>query len=128
MTAGADLPPFVQAGEPAPDIPQAGPAYAGTTLPLPPFPGRTLPEAAADSTCTSLICQMDPGTDLVLLTLYVMLCFAAMKGVLKLVTLLWMAARQTIDLLDHYHAWAMTARAVPRAPSPIASAGSAAGG
>ena len=59
MTDRADLPPFVQTGaatEPAPDIPQAGPAYADTSLPLPPFPGRTVPEAAADSTCTSLIC------------------------------------------------------------------------
>ena len=80
MTAGAGLPPVAQAGEPAPVIPQAGPAYADTTLPLPPFPGRTLPEAAAESTCTSLICQMDPGTDLVLLTLYVMLCFAVMTA------------------------------------------------
>ena len=99
MTAGADLPPFVQAGEPAPVIPQTGPAYAGTTLPLPPFPGRTLPEAAADSSCTSLICQMDPGTDLLLLTLYVMLCFAVMTGMLKLNELLREAVWEIVHLL-----------------------------
>ena len=99
MTAGADLPPVAPAGEPAPVIPQAGPAYADTTLPLPPFPGRTLPEAAAESTCTSLICQMDPGTDLVLLTLYVMLCFAVMTGMLKLVELLRTAVWEIIHSL-----------------------------
>ena len=48
MTVGATLPPVAQAGESGPDIPQAGPAYADTTMPLPPFPGRTPPEAAAE--------------------------------------------------------------------------------
>ena len=102
MTDRADFPPFEQVGaatEPAPVIPQAGPAHADTTLPLPPFPGRTSAEAAADSTCTSLICQMDPGTDLVLLTLYVMLCFAAMTGTLKLIELLREAAWEIVHLL-----------------------------
>ena len=99
MTAGAGLPPGGQAGEPGPVIPQAGPAYADTSLPLPPFPGRTSPEAAADSTCTSLICQMDPGTDLVLLTLYVMLCFTVMTGMLKLIELLREAVWETVYLL-----------------------------
>ena len=99
MTAGADLPPFVQAGEPGAVVPQAGPAHADTSLPVPPFPGRTLPEAAAESTCTSLICQMDPGTDLVLLTLYVMLCFAVMTGTLKLNELLREAVWEIMDLL-----------------------------
>ena len=99
MTAGADLPPFVQAGEPGAVVPQAGPAHADTSLPVPPFPGRTLPEAAAESTCTSLICQMDPGTDLVLLTLYVMLCFTAMTVMLKLNELLREAVWEIMDLL-----------------------------
>ena len=100
MTVGADLPPGGQAEEPGPVIPQVSPAYADTSLPLPPFPGRTLPEAAADSTCTSLICQMDPGTDLVLLTLYVMLCFAAMTGMLKLIELVREGAWEIIGLLQ----------------------------
>ena len=102
MTDRADIPPFEQVGaatEPAPVIPEAGPAYADMSLPVPPFPGRTLPEAAADSTCTSLICQMDPGTDLVLLTLYVMLCFAVMTGMLKLNELLREAVWEIMDLL-----------------------------
>ena len=103
MTDRADLPPFVQAGpatEPAPVIPEGAPEYADTSLPLPPFPGRTVPEAAADSTCTSLICQMDPGTDLVLLTLYVMLCFTVMTVMLKLVELLRTQVWEIIDLLQ----------------------------
>ena len=102
MTDRADFPPFEQVGaatEPAPVIPQSVPEYADTSLPLPPFPGRTLPEAAADSTCTSLICQMDPGTDLVLLTLYVMLCFTVMTCALKLVELLREAVWEIMDLL-----------------------------
>ena len=102
MTDRADFPPFEQVGaatEPAPVNPQSVPAHADTSLPVPPFPGRTLPEAAADSTCTSLICQMDPGTDLVLLTLYVMLCFTAMTCALKLVELLREAVWEIMDLL-----------------------------
>ena len=100
MTVGADLPPVVQSGEPTPVIPQVAPAYADTSLPLPPFPERTLPEAAADSTCTSLICQMDPGTDLVLLTLYVILCFAVMTSMLKLIELLRTEVWEIIHLLQ----------------------------
>ena len=103
MTDRADFPPFEQAGaatEPAPDIPQSVPEYADTSLPVPPFPGRTLPGAAADSTCTSLICQMDPGTDLMLLTLYVMLCFTVMTCALKLVELLREAVWEIIDSLQ----------------------------
>ena len=103
MTDRAELPPFMQAGaaaEPAPAIPQSVPEYADTSLPLPPFPGRTLPEAAADSTCTSLICQMDPGTDLVLLTLYVMVCFTVMTCMLKLIELLWEAVWEIVDSLQ----------------------------
>ena len=102
MTDRADFPPFEQVGsatEPAPVIPQVAPAHADTSLPVPPFPGRTLPEAAADSTCTSLICQMDPGTDLVLLTLYVMLCFAVMTCALKLVELLRTEVWEIVHLL-----------------------------
>ena len=100
MTVGADLPPVVQTVEPAPDIPQADPAHADPSLPLPPFPGRASPEAAADSTCTSLICQMDPGTDLVLLTLYVMLCFAVMTVMPKLIELLREAVWEIIHSLQ----------------------------
>ena len=98
MTDRADFPPFdqvVAAAGPAPAIPE----YADTSLPVPPFPGRTLPEAAADSTCTRLVCQMDPGTDLVLLTLYVMLCFMAMTVMLKLVELSREAVWEIVYLL-----------------------------
>ena len=103
MTDRADFPPFEQAGaatEPAPVNPQSVPEYAVTSLPLPPFPGRTLQDAAVDSTCTSLICQMDPGTDLVLLTLYVMLCFAVMTGTLKLIELLREAVWEIVHSLQ----------------------------
>ena len=63
-----------------------------------------------------------------LLTFYLMLCFTVMKVFLKLVTLLWTAAWQTIDLLDYDHASAMTARIAPRAQSSTKSAGSTTGG
>ena len=42
---------------------------------------------------------MDPGTDLVLLTLYVMLCFTVMTVMLKLVELLRTEVWEIIDLL-----------------------------
>ena len=58
-----------------------------------------MPDAAADSTCTSLICQMDPGTDLVFLTLYVMLCFAVMTCALKLVEFSREAVWEIVHLL-----------------------------
>ncbi len=94
MTVGADLPSVVQAGaatKPAPQVPGAGPARVDTYLPV--FVERIPLEAAAEIPCTSLLCQMDPATDLVLLTLYVMLCFAVMTGVLKLFARLRTAAR-----------------------------------
>ena len=100
MTAGADLPPVVQSGaaaKPAPLVPGADPARADTFLPA--FVESMPSRSAADSTCTSLIYQMDPGTDLVLLTLYVMLCFAVMTAMLKLVELLRTAVWEIIHSL-----------------------------
>ena len=100
MTVGVDLPPVVQAGAAAkslPPFPGADPAGAEAFLPA--FVESMPSKSAADSTCTSLICQMDPGTDLVLLTLYVMLCFTAMTVMLKLVELLRETVWETIDLL-----------------------------
>ena len=101
---------------------------------LPAFVESMPSKSAADSTCTSLIFQMDPGTDLVLLTLYVMLCFALMTGMLKLAELLPMAAWEIIHLLRDARASAtrvdrrMRLRSISRARSPRASAGLAAGG
>ena len=82
MTAGADLPPFVQAGEPAPVIPQAGPAYADMTLPLPPFPGRTPPEAAAEYSFWST-CETETLLVVLILTLCVSLWLALLRHVFK---------------------------------------------
>ena len=79
MTVEAELPLFVQAGaatKPVPPVPGAAPAPADTLLPL--FVEGTPPEAAPEMPCTSLLCQMDPATDLVLLTSYVMLCVVVM--------------------------------------------------
>ena len=89
MTVGADLPLVVQAGaatRPAPLVLGADSARADTFLPV--FVERMPSEAAAEIPCTSLLCQIDPATDLVFLTLYVMLCFAVMTGVLKFIALL----------------------------------------
>ena len=101
MTAGADLPPFVQTGaaaKPAPPVPGAEAARSDAFLPA--FVESMPSKSAAESTCTSLICQMDPGTDLVLLTLYVMLCFAVMTGTLKLFELLRTEVREIVDSLQ----------------------------
>ena len=75
MTVGAELPPVVQAGEPAPVIPQAGPAYADTSLPLPPFPGRTSPEAAAEFSFWST-CEIETLLVVLILTLCASLLLA----------------------------------------------------
>ena len=48
MTVGANLPPVVQAGEPGPVIPQAAPAYAETSPPLPMEYEKTPSDAAAE--------------------------------------------------------------------------------
>ena len=123
MTVGADLPLFVQAGaatKPVPSVLGAGPARADTLLPL--FVEGMPSEAAPEIPCTSLLCQIDPATDLVFLTLYVMLCVAVMLGALKLIALLRTAAWEIFYLLEDACVSAMTARAVSRTRSPIGSA------
>lgn len=91
MTVGADLPLGAESGaavEAAPTVPDADPAYSDTSLPLPVFVEGMPSAADVETPCASLLCQMDPATGLVFLTLYVMLCFAVMTGVLKLIALL----------------------------------------
>ena len=128
MTVEAELPLLVQAGaaaKPAPSVLGAGPARADTLLPL--FVEGMPPEAAPEIPCTSLLCQIDPATDLVFLTLYVMLCVAVMLGALKLIALLRTAAWEIFYLLEDACVSAMTARAVSRARSPAGSARPATG-
>ena len=101
MMIGADLPPVVQAGaaaKPAPLVPGTDAARTDTFLPV--FVESMPSNSAEASTCTSLICQMDPSTDLVLLTLYLILCFAVMTCMLKLIELLRTAVWETIHLLQ----------------------------
>lgn len=104
MTVGADLPPGAESGaavEAAPAVPDADLAYSETSLPLPVFVERMPLEAPPEPPCTSLLCQMDPATDLVLLTSYVMVCVVVMMSVPKLVALLREAAWEIFDLLAH---------------------------
>ena len=122
MTVEAELPLFVQAGaatKPAPSVLGAGPARADTLLPL--FVEGMPSEAVPEMPCTSLLCQIDLATDLVFLTLYVMLCVAVMLGLLKLIALLRMAAWEIFYLLEDACVSAMTARAVSRGRSPAGS-------
>ena len=88
MTAGADLPPVAQAGEPGAVIPQAGPAYADTTLPLPPFPGRTSAEAAAEFSFWST-CETETLLAVLILTLCVSLWLALIRHAFKRFKQLW---------------------------------------
>ena len=100
MTIGADLPPGTEAsaaGESAPPV--LGADAARTDALLPAFVESMQSKSAADSPCTSLICQMDPGTGLVLLTLYMMLCFAVLTSMLRLIELLRTEVWESIDLL-----------------------------
>ena len=102
MTVGADLPPGADSGaavEAAPAVPDADPAYSGTSLPLPAVIERMPPAADVGTPCTSLLCRMDPATDLVLLTLYVMVCVVATMSVIKLAALLREATWEIVDLL-----------------------------
>jgi len=102
MTVGADLPPGADSGaavEAAPAVRDAGPAYSEPSLPLPVFVERMPSEADAEIPCTSLLCQMDPATDLVLLTLYVMVCVVVMMSVPRLVALLREMVWEIVDLL-----------------------------
>ena len=102
MTVGADLPPSAESGaavEAAPTVPDADPAYSEMPLPLPAFIERMPPKADVETPCTSLLCQMDPATDLVLLTLYVMVCVVVTMSAIKLVELLREVAWEILDLL-----------------------------
>ena len=104
MTVGADLPLGAEAGaavEAAPTVPDADPAYSETSLPLPVFAERMASEADVETPCTSLLCQMDPATDLVLLTLYVMVCVVVMMSVPKIVAHLRETVWEIFDLLAH---------------------------
>ena len=100
MTVGADFPLGAEAGaagESAPVVPDADPARAETFLRA--FVEGMRPEAAEKRACTDLLCQMDPATDLVLLTLYVMVCVVVTMSVIKLVAILRDAAWDVIDFL-----------------------------
>ena len=104
MTVGADLPLGAESGaaaEAAPAVRDADPAYSETSLPLPVFVEGMPSEADEEIPCTSLLCQMDPATDLVLLTLYVMVCVVVMMSVPKLVALLREMVWEVFDLLAH---------------------------
>ena len=100
MTVGAGLPLDANigaAGESAPVVSGADPARAETFLRA--FVEGMPPASAAETPCTSLLCQMDPATDLVLLTAYVMVCVVVTMSVIRLVTLLRDAIRDVVDLL-----------------------------
>ena len=101
MTVGADLPPGAESGatvEAAPTVPDADPAYSEMPLPLPAFIERMPPEADVETPCTSLLCRMDPATDLMLLTAYVMVCVVVTMSVIKLVALLREGTWEILDL------------------------------
>ena len=103
MTVGADLPPGAESGaavEAAPVVPDVDPAYSETSLPLPVFVQGMPPDAPLEPPCTSLLCQMDP-TDLMLLTLYVMVCVVVTMSVPRIVALLREATWEILDLLAH---------------------------
>ena len=100
MTVGAGLPLGAKtgaAGESAPVVTDADPARAETFLRA--FVEGMPPASAAETPCTSLLCQMDPATDLVLLTAYVMVCVVVTMSVIKLVAFLRDATWDVIDLL-----------------------------
>ena len=100
MTVGAGLPLGGEAdtaGEATPVVPDADPARAETFLRT--FVEGMPPASAAEAPCTSLLCQMDPATDLVLLTLYVMVCVVVTMSVIRLATLLRDAIWDVVDLL-----------------------------
>jgi len=100
MTVGAGLPLGGEAGaagEATPVVPGADPARAETFLRT--FVERMPPEAAENTACTDLLCQMDPATDLVLLALYVMVCVVVTMSVIRLVTFLRDATWEVVDLL-----------------------------
>ena len=102
MTVGAGLPLGANtgaAGESAPVVPDADPAPAETFLRT--FVEGMPPASAAETPCTSLLCQIDPATDLVLLTAYVMVCVVVTMGVIRLATLLRDAIWDVVDLLAH---------------------------
>ena len=88
MTVGADLPPGGQTGEPAPVIPLADPAYADTSLPLPPFPGRTSPEAAAEFSFWST-CEIETLLVVLILTLCVSLWLVLLGHAFKRFKQVW---------------------------------------
>ena len=102
MTVGADLPLGAESGaavEAAPAVRDTDPAYSESSLPLPVFVERMPSEADAEIPCTSLLCQMDPATDLVLLTSYVMVCVVVTMSVPRLVALLREMVWEILDLL-----------------------------
>ena len=100
MTVGAGLPLGAESGaavESAPVVPDADPTRAETFLRT--FVEGMPPAAAVETPCTSLLCQMDPATDLVLLALYVMVCVVVTMSVIRLAALLRDAIWDVIDLL-----------------------------
>ena len=68
MTVGADLPLGKQTGEPAPVMPQAAPAYAETSPPLPLEYEETLSGTAAEF-CSWSTCEIETLLLLLIFTL-----------------------------------------------------------
>ena len=82
MTVGATLPPGRPTGEPAPVIPQAAPAYAETSPPLPTEYDKTSSEAAAEF-CSWGACEIEILLVVLILTLCVSLWLALLRHVFK---------------------------------------------
>ena len=92
MTAGATLPLGRQTGEPAPVIPQAAPAYAETSPPLPLEYEETLSGTAAEFSSWST-CEIETLIVVLMLTLCVSLLLALGALTFKIFKGLWAELR-----------------------------------
>ena len=92
MTVGADLPLSGQTGEPAPVIPQAAPAYADTSPPLPTEYRETLSGTAAEFSPWST-CEIETLIVVLMLTLCVSLLLALAALTFKVFKGLWAELR-----------------------------------
>jgi hypothetical protein len=88
MTVGATLPPARQTGDAAPVIPQAAPAYAETSPPLPTEHDKTPLEAAAEFSSWGT-CEIETLLVVLILTLCVSLLLALGVLAFKLFKGLW---------------------------------------
>ena len=92
MTVGAGLPLGGQTGEPAPDMPQAAPAYAETSPPLPTEYRETLSGTAAEFSSWST-CEIETLVVVLMLTLCVSLLLALGALTFKIFKGLWAELR-----------------------------------